>query len=367
MSSLLAFIFVFGILIFIHEFGHFIFAKKNGVRVDKFSFGFGPKLWSKKVGETEYLISAVPLGGYIKMAGDEPGEDVQGKPWEFLSKTCGQRAQIISAGPVLNYVLAFVLFSFVFMIGAPTMTNKVGELIDGYPAKAAGIKKGDVILSIDGEKVEYWNDIVNVIRASEGKEIVMDIQRNNRVLQKRVSPQVEEIEDILGQKTSINLIGIRPSEEMTEVRYGFFRSFYEGGNKLLDLTAVTYKALWYVAIRRLSFKESFSGPIGIFYFTGKAAELGFVYLLNLMALFSMSLAIFNFLPVPVLDGGHLFFLFLEKLRKRPVSAKVQNVATQMGITALVILMLFASYNDMRRSGWIEKVQGVWSEKSEDHD
>ncbi|MFH1045822.1 MAG: RIP metalloprotease RseP [Candidatus Omnitrophota bacterium] len=367
MMSLLAFIFVFGVLIFIHEFGHFIAAKKNGVRVEKFSFGFGPRLWGKKVKDTEYVVSAIPLGGYIKMAGDEPDQARENKPWEFLSKSCGQRAQIIAAGPLLNYLLAFLLFSFIFMIGAPTSTNKVGELIENYPAQKAGVLKDDIILAVNGEKVAYWNDLTQAIRNSSSEKILLDIQRQQENLTIAIVPTVEEMADIFGQKTKVNLVGIYPSDETTEIRYGGARAFYEGGKKLVELSGVTYKALWYVAIRRISFKESFSGPIGIFYFTGKAAELGFVYLLNLMALFSLSLAIFNFLPVPVLDGGHLFFLLFEKIRRRAVSARVQTVATQMGIALLVTVMLFASYYDVKRSGWWEKLQGRGSQEEKAND
>lgn len=360
MISVLACIFVFGILIFIHEFGHFISAKKNGVRVEKFSFGFGPKLFGKKIGETEYLISAVPLGGYIKMAGDEPGKVNKGLPWEFFSKRCGQRAQIIAAGPILNYLLAFLLFSFIFAIGSPTLTTRVGEVLDDYPAKEAGIKKDDVILAVDGKTVEYWQDMANIIHQKTEGKIVLDVKREDEDFKINLIPELQESQDLFGQKTKIALIGIYPSDEITEIKYAWGKSFYEGGKKLFALSGLTYKALWFIIIRRLSWKESLTGPIGIFYFTGKAAELGFVYLLNLMGLLSMSLAIFNFLPLPVLDGGHLFFLLLEKLRKRPLSARTQELATQAGTLFLVALMIFVFYSDLLKFGVLEKVKDVWS-------
>lgn len=355
MISILAFIFVFGILIFVHEFGHFLLAKKNGVRVEKFSFGFGPKLIGKKIGETEYLISAVPLGGYIKMAGDEPGKEQKGAPDEFLSKSCGQRAQIVAFGPILNYLLAFLLFSLIFIIGSPTVTTKVGEVLEDFPAGEAGIRADDTILAVDGEKVEYWQGMAGIIhQKTEVKQIILDIKRGNEVFKIGLSPKIQESEDIFGQKTKIALIGITPSEEMTELKYPLVKSFYKGGEKLLSLTSLTCKALWFIVIRRLSLRDSLTGPIGIFYFTGQAAKMGFVYLLNLMGLLSMSLAIFNFLPLPVLDGGHLFFLLLERLRKRPVSARTQQLATQAGMILLVTLMIFVFYSDLVKFGVFEK-------------
>ena len=358
--SILACIFVFGILIFIHEFGHFISAKKNGVRVEKFSFGFGPKLFGKKIGETEYLICAVPLGGYIKMAGDEPGSKRKGAPWEYFSKSCGQRAQIIAAGPLLNYLLAFLLFSFIFIVGSPTVTTRVGKLLDGYPAKDAGIKEGDVILAVDAEEVKYWQDMSQAIhQKTEVPEISLDIKRNGELLKINLRPRVEEAKDIFGQKTKIALIGIYPSDEQTKIKYGWGRSFYEGGKKLFSLSGLTYKALWFIVIRRLSLRDSVTGPIGIFYFTGKAASLGFVYLLNLMGLLSMSLAIFNFLPLPVLDGGHLFFLLLEKLRRKQASVRTQEIAAQVGTMFLIALMIFVFYSDMMKFGVFEKVGDWW--------
>ena len=360
MISVLASIFVFGILIFIHELGHFLLAKKNGVCVEKFSFGFGPKLLGKKIGETEYLISAVPLGGYIKMAGDEPDKERKGSPKEFLSKSCGQRAQIIACGPILNYLLAFFLFSLIFAIGSPTVTTRVGELLEDYPAKAAGIIKDDIILSVGGEKVDYWQDMAEIIHKKTEGKVVLDIKRKGKVLKIKLKPKIEEHEDLFGQKTKIALVGIYPSEETTEIKYGWGKSFYKGGQKLLALTGLTYKSLWFILIRRISLKESITGPIGIFYFTGEAAKLGFIYLLNLMAILSMSLAIFNFLPLPVLDGGHLFFLVLEKLRRRPVSARTQELATQAGMLLLVALMIFVLYNDLIRFGVGEKLSEWWN-------
>lgn len=350
--SILVPVFVFGVLILVHEFGHFLLAKKNGVRVEKFSFGFGPKLLSKKVGETEYIISAIPfIGGYIKMAGDEPGRARAGASWEFLSKSCGQRAQIIAFGPTLNYLLAYLVFSLIFVIGSPVSTTKVGKLLEGYPAAAAGIKENDVILTVDGEKVEYWQDMAALIQQKTEGKITIGLNRAGEILQLKVQPKIEEYQDLFGRKTKIGLVGISASEETVKIKYGWAKSFYKGGEKLINLTVLTYQAFWSVLTRHLPFKESFAGPIFMFKLAGNAARMGWVPLLNLLGLFSMALAIFNFLPLPVLDGGHLFFLLLEKLRKRPISTRIQEVAAQIGMLALVTLLLFVSYFDLVRSGW----------------
>ncbi|MFH1245132.1 MAG: RIP metalloprotease RseP [Candidatus Omnitrophota bacterium] len=356
MLTIFASIIVFGVLILIHELGHFLLARKNGVRVEKFSFGFGPRLLKKKVRDTEYILSAIPLGGYIKMAGDDPAEKRKGKPWEFMAKSCGQRAQIIAAGPILNYLLGFFFFSIVFIIGCPTLTTRVGKVLEDYPARAAGIQENDVILAVDGKKVEFWDDMAELIhQKTQAAEVVLDIKRDNEFIKIKLSPQTQEREDILGQKKKMGLIGIQPSEEMTEVKYGWAKSFYKGGQKTWVLTTMTYKALWLVLTHRMSFKESFAGPIFIFKLTGNVAKMGFIYLISLMGHLSICLALFNFLPLPVLDGGHLFFLLLEKIRRKPVNLRVQEMAAQFGLAALVTLVLFISYNDLVRVGAIEKI------------
>lgn len=356
MITMFAAALVFGVLILVHEAGHFLLARRNGVRVEKFSFGFGPKLLRKKIGDTEYILSAIPLGGYIKMAGDEPAQKQQGNAWEFSAKSCGQRAQIIAAGPILNYLLGFFLFSIIFIIGSPALTTRVGKVLDDYPASAAGIKENDIILSVDGEKVEFWDDMAGLIHEkTQAVEVVLDIKRDNELLNIRLRPQMQEREDALCQKKKVGLIGIQPSEEMTEMKYGWVKSFYKGGQRTIDLSVLTYKSLWLVLTHRMSFKESFAGPIFIFKLTGNVAKMGFIYLLSLMGHLSICLTLFNFLPLPVLDGGHLFFLLLEKIRRRPVNIKVQEVASQVGLAALVTLVLFVSYNDLVRMGVMEKV------------
>lgn len=355
MLSLISFLIVLSILVLVHEFGHFIVARRLGVRVERFSFGFGPKIFSIKRGETEYLISAIPLGGYVKMAGDEPGEGLVGDKWEFLSRTISERFRIIFAGPLLNYVLAFLIFSVIFMFGSPTLTTEVGALLKGYPAESQGLAVGDKIVSIDGKPVKYWEEMTGIIHKHTFGAMRLSVERAGRISDIEIKPMVRETKDIFGNKTRIALVGIAPSQRIESVRYGPIQSLYMGFKKLMQLTYVTYKALWSIVVGRLSLKESMTGPIGIFVITGQAAKMGLVYILHLMGILSASLAIFNILPLPVLDGGHIIFLAIEKLRGRPLSIKTQERVTNLGIAFLVLLTVFIFYSDIIKFGIFDKV------------
>lgn len=342
-----------------HEFGHFIVAKRIGVRVETFSFGFGPKLFSVKKGETEYAVSAIPLGGYIKMAGDEPGEKLTGKSFEFLSRSIFDRFKVIVAGPLLNYILAFLIFSVIFMFGSPTLTTEVGSLLKDYPAKEAGILVGDKVLKVDSKDVSHWEDMTAITHSHTESPIQLTIERGGKVFELKLQPVIREVKDIFGNSTKIALLGIAPSEKIESVRYGFFQSFGMGFKKLMDLTTLTYKALWYIVTGRMSVKESMTGPIGIFIITGKAAQMGFIYLVHLVAMLSASLAIFNLLPFPVLDGGHVFFLIIEKIRGKPLSMKAQEMIANVGISLLILLTVFIFYNDIMKFGVFEHVGKIF--------
>jgi regulator of sigma E protease len=339
----------------VHEFGHFIVAKRLGVRVEKFSFGFGPKLFSIKRGGTEYLISAIPLGGYIKMAGDEPGEGLTGKSFEFLSRSVWDRFLIIFAGPFLNYVLAFLIFSVIFMFGNPTLTTEVGSLLKDYPAEKSGLSIGDKVTRVNGVDVKYWEDITEITHKYLEGPITLTVERGGKSSDIDIQPVIKETKDILGKSDKIALLGIAPSERIESVRYGFFESLSKGLTKLIDLTALTYKAIWSIVTGRLSVKESMTGPIGIFMIAGKAAQLGAIYLFHLMAMLSASLAIFNILPFPVLDGGHILFLLIEKLRGRPLAVKSQEMIANAGVGLLIFLTAFIFYTDMVKFGVFDHI------------
>lgn len=348
MISLLIFLFILGILIIVHEFGHFIIAKRMGVKIEKFSLGFGPQILSKKKNDTQYSIRAIPLGGYVKFAGDSL-EEYKGNNYEYMSKSPGQRARIIFFGSLLNYLLGFLCFWFIFFVGYPTLTTKVGGLIDGLGAKDAGIKVGDRIVAIDGKKVELWMDLQNIIQNKKADTLTrLSVLRDNKEYTIDVKIEERQLEDPLGEKRNVGLLGIAPEGEIIKVRHGFIEAFLLGINKTKELTIMTYKALWRMITGKLSLRESVTGPLGIFYITSKVASVGIIALLHLIAVLSVSLAIFNLLPLPVLDGGHILLLGIEKIRGRTLSLKTERIITQIGLTLIISLAVLVTYNDLIR-------------------
>jgi len=342
------FILILSLLIIVHEFGHFIIARRNGVRVEQFSLGFGPQIFKKKKGDTEYSLSLIPLGGYVKMAGDNQSE-YRGKPDEYLSKPCGKRFQIIFFGPFLNYILGFLFFWAVLFFGYPSLTTKVGGLIDGYGAKDAGLQVGDKIVAVDGKKVILWEDLQRKIQERKTKSsVALDVLRDNQELKFDVPIKDKIIGTQLGEKRALGIIGIAPFDEIIEVKHGFFASAFLGFGKTINLTALTYKGLWMLASGKMSMRESMTGPLGIFFITSSAAKLGVIALMHLIAVLSISLAIFNLLPLPILDGGHLFLLGLEKLRRKSLGIKAEEIVNNVGFTLIISLALFVTYNDILR-------------------
>jgi len=349
MISLLVFLCILGVLIIVHELGHFLVAKKLGVRVEKFSLGFGPRVMSKSVNNTEYDIRLIPLGGYVKMAGDNL-QEYKGGSDEYISKTPFQRASIVFFGPFFNYILGFLCFWLIFFAGYPTLTTKVGGLIDGLGAKSAGVEAGDKITAIDGAKVFFWEDIQKAIHAQKDKEAVnISILRKDKEYNLKVRLQKMELGDQLGEKRSVPLLGITPfMDEIITVRHGPVESFFLSLDKLSEMTLMTYKALFRMATGRMSVRESVTGPLGIFYITSKAASIGAIAVLHLIAVLSVSLGLFNLLPLPLLDGGHIFLLALEKVRGKGLSPKSEHVITQVGLAMIISLAALVTYNDLLR-------------------
>jgi regulator of sigma E protease len=348
MIAVLIFILILSLLIIVHESGHFIAARINGVAVEQFSLGFGPQIFKKKIGDTQYSLSLIPLGGYVKMSGDSRAE-YKGEAFEYLSKTPGRRFQIIFFGPFLNYFLGFLFFWTILFMGYPSLTTKVGGLIDGYGAKAAGILVGDKIIAVDGQKVDIWEDLQNKIQKRKSKgNVELLILRDNQELKLNVSIKDKVFDDQLGAKRALGIIGISPLDEIIEVKHGFFESAYLGINKTVNLTLMTYKGLWRLVSGKMSMRDSMTGPLGIFFITSRAAKLGMIAVMHLIAVLSVSLAIFNLLPLPILDGGHLFLLGLEKLRKKALGIKAEEIMNNVGFTLMIGLALFVTYNDILR-------------------
>jgi regulator of sigma E protease len=357
---MIIFIVILSVLILIHELGHFLVAKRLGIRVEKFSLGFGPKLLSKKFGATEYMLCLIPFGGFIKMAGDN-NEEFKGAKDEFLSRTPGERARIVFAGPFFNYVLAFFCLWMVFYLGYPRVTTQIGALVQGMPAQKAGLIVGDKIMEVNGEKVEFWEDVTKKIHAKKGETLHLLVERkDSKDLEVTITPEAREVETIWGKKVEVGLIGIKPSDEIIKVRYDLGTALVRGAKNLFQMTLMTFKALFYIIAGTMSFKESVTGPLGIFIIATNAAKIGFSAVLHVIGILSMSLAIFNILPLPILDGGHIFLAGLEKIRKRPLNPKVEEVINNIGLGFLIILAVFIFCNDLIRYGYWDKFLSFFS-------
>lgn len=341
MLGFLAVLVVFSVVIIIHEFGHFLVARRMGVRVERFCLGFGRILWSKKMLDTEYAVGSIPVGGYVKMAGEEPSDKGQPKPWEFYSQPPGRRFWILFAGAAINYIFAFLIFSFILP------SSRVGIVLEDMPAYEAGLKTGDRIISINGEKTRYWYEVLDIIsRDISAKPLRLKILRDKEILEMIIAPKILELKDIFGRRIKRAKIGIGYYGDVETLKANPLRYLITGTRQTLDNTFLTYRFMWYLISGKVSVRGTVTGPVGIAVILAKAAKIGFVYLLYLVGHINLALAIFNLLPFPVLDGGHIMFLGLEKLRKKPLSPKTQETIQYVAITLLIAFMIFVTYNDI---------------------
>ncbi|UCD14833.1 MAG: RIP metalloprotease RseP [Candidatus Omnitrophota bacterium] len=352
--SVLAIIIIFSILIVAHEFGHFLAARMSGVAVEKFSIGFGPKLFRIKGKETEFLVCLFPLGGYVKLAGDSRAE-CSGRPFEFLSRSPGIKMRIVFAGPLFNYLLAFMLFwlSFTF-VGFPSSNTVIGEVLGDYPAYSAGIREGDKVLEVNNEKVGTWHQMAYIIHQSREK-VLLKIERNKEVFDLEVPLKEEKIVDEAGKSKSVYVVGIAAKVE----KYNPFKAFFKGMAALVRVTVFTVKGLASIIIGKIPFKKAVAGPLGIFYFTHQAVQMGIITVINLTILLNINLAIVNLFPLPILDGGHVIIFFVEKLRKKPLNQKAEDFLTRLGFILIGILFIFIFYNDIIKFG-----PKLWGKKGE---
>ena len=369
-------ILVLGILIFVHEFGHFIVAKLFNVKVEKFSLGFGPKLYGKQIGETEYLLSAFPLGGYVKMFGEggaiegsataasgetekaydaESGETADDPPElteaekarSFAHKPPLARIAIVMAGPVFNLVFAWLIFIVLCMMGIPTVTARIGEVLKDKPAAKAGVLKGDLVTGINGHKVSQWDEIAAMISSGKGQPIVLTVVRENRDLKFTITPEARISKNLFGESVKGHAIGIAAAGEIVTEYFGPYQALIRGSVQTWKVIDLTFMSLVKLA-QRVVPMDSVGGPIMIAKMAGETAQMGSSSFLAFMALLSINLGVLNLLPVPVLDGGHLFFFFCELIFRRPVNQKVREYAQQVGLFLLLGLMVLAFYNDIVR-------------------
>ena len=448
-TSILSFIIVLGVLIFFHEFGHFLVARLFGVGVEKFSLGFGPRLIGKKIGITDYRISAIPLGGYVKMVGEEPDAKISPAevPLSFTHKHVAKRMLIVAAGPVFNILLAiFIFFVFFAVTGIDDIKPYIRQIQPGSVAQKAGLQVNDLILSVDGVNVDAWYDIDEAVTESEGQSLVLGVDRNGDLLEVEVAPKLKQGMDLLGDSISYYDIGISAFPELKaivgDVSAGFpaeeaglqkgdqivsinglpienWRQMQtiisSSGGAELTITVKRDEEVFNVNLvprhvdtknhlgqvekryligiatqpfdipeadrvtKRLSPikatvnsiertysvcvlmirsvakmidgsipKENLGGPIMIAKMAGDQAKQGFDKLVQFIAFISINLAIINLLPIPVLDGGHLLFFSIEAIIRRPVNIKVREVAQQVGLFILIMLMILVFYNDITR-------------------
>lgn len=345
-TTILATVFVLGVLIFIHELGHFIMAKWSGIKVEKFSLGFPPSIVSKKWGETEYAIGIIPLGGFVKMAGENPDEETSGAPWEFMSKPVWKRFLVVFAGPFMNFVLATAILSGLFFFrGEEIKKVYIGEVTEGSPAETAGIQDGDYIAAIDGTELTSFVQMAELVREKVEEPIAISWVRNGQtfsdtiVTEKVMAPSAE------GDSVAVGIIGVRSKAVYQPL--GLFGSVGAGFNETIYYVVKTFEFIggFFSGASRA---KDVGGPIFIAQLAGATARAGFDVLLEFMALLSVNLAVLNILPIPVLDGGHLMFLIAEKFKGGPVSLKVRMVFQQIGIAFILLLVILITFNDITR-------------------
>jgi regulator of sigma E protease len=353
MNSVLSFIIVLGVLIFVHELGHFLLAKAFGVRVLKFSLGFGNKIFGRQWGETEYLISAFPLGGYVKMFGEQEGEEIptEERFRSFSHKPVWQRFGIVFGGPLFNIVFAVVLFFLMFVfvgLPEPVDSTKIGEVTPGSVADRVGIKAGDVVLSLDGQATASWTQVSEGIKQSQGKVVAVIVERQGEQFTFRAQPTMEKVKNLFGEEVGERyMLGIVRSDDITYKDASLGESVQAALVQTWNLSYLTIMGIVKMVQRVIPASE-LGGPIRIAEIAGQQLEAGWMNLLYFMGLLSVNLGILNLLPIPVLDGGHLVFLSLEAIRRRPLNERTMEISQKIGIAILGTLMIFVFYNDIVR-------------------
>ena len=433
MTSLLAFLFVLGVLIFVHELGHFVVARRLGVRVLTFSLGFGPKILRITRGDTEYCVSAIPLGGYVRMAGESMGDSRTGAGDEFMSKTKWERFLILVAGPAMNLILAVIVMWGVLFQGAevpayeeeppvvgrvvddspaaragiragerivsvagravetwdelfvavmpraereipvvvrdvagrertldmvpeartqfemgdlgigPTMRPQIINVTPGGPAEHAGVEVGDVIVAIDGEEIA-GNELVDRIGASAGTSLALTVRRDGQLTDLRVAPEQQGDRALIG-------VGFSPYE-LRVMEPDFLEAFAMSLERNYEWSGLIFQTLVGLVTAETSPRQ-LVGPVGIAQLSGGAAQVGWVALFSLMAMISLNLGILNLLPIPILDGGHIFIMAMEGVSRRDFSIRVKERMLMAGFVVLMMLMVTVIYNDLTRIEWIE--------------
>jgi regulator of sigma E protease len=358
---LVPFLFVLTIVVFFHELGHFLVARWCGVKVMAFSIGFGPEIvgFNDRYG-TRWKLAAVPLGGYVKFLGDDNAASVPDheaaaamsadeKKVSFVHKPVGSRAAVVAAGPIANFILAILIFAGIFMtVGKQITSARVDQVQPNSAAAAAGMQPGDLVVAIGGEKIESFSDMQRIVSISAGQTLAIEVERGGVHVTLKAVPEMRELKDNFGNVHKLGVLGISRSMAAGDVktqRYGPFAAVAAGAQET-----------WFVVDRTLSYiggifagreaADQLGGPIRIAQVSGQVATAGFVALLHLTAVLSVSIGLLNLFPIPLLDGGHLLFYGIEAARGRPLSERAQELGFRIGLAIVVMLMIFATFNDI---------------------
>ena len=341
--TLIYFILILGVIILIHEFGHFIFAKKAEIYVYEFSIGMGPRIfkWTRKNDETEYSIRLIPIGGFVQMAGEEIEDDPEvPKDKKFSVKTFGQKFMTVIAGIMNNFLLAIFLFFLIALFnGAPQNKAIVGEISEDYPAYTSGLKEGDRILKVNGKNAATYDTLALELQVNTGKNIKLEVDRNGQTETVNLKPKKvkENGEEVYRYGFTIT----------DEVETGFFASLKYAFSKTFSLLHQMILVIGYLVTGNLNL-NALAGPVGIFGIVGTAADAGIWSVLSLIALLSVNVGFINLLPLPAFDGGRLLFIIIEKIKGKPVDPRLENTIHAVGFFLLMALMLLITYNDIIR-------------------
>jgi regulator of sigma E protease len=360
LGYLLPFLFVLTVVVFVHELGHFLVARWCGVAVKTFSIGFGPEIagFNDRHG-TRWRLSWIPLGGYVKFIDDENAASAGQKSLEeltpeerkqsFQAKPLGQRAAVVAAGPIANFILAIVIFTAIFALFGERLTAAKVDIVNpGSAAERAGFLPGDKVISIDGQKIESFSEMQRIVGMSPDQPLHFVVERDGKTLEITATPERKEITDNFGNVIRLGLLGIQRSaapDDWTLKRHDPVTAF-----------TMALKETWFVISRSLGYlydvvtgreaADQLGGPIRIAQVSGQVATAGFIALLNLAAIISVSIGLLNLFPIPMLDGGHLLFYLIEAIRGRPLSETTQEIGFRIGLAFVLMLMIFATWNDL---------------------